>query len=86
MQLRFVKQVPPGSPPHELEYEVSGDGLTVRHIAGGSETSDTFDFTGTPDGRLDVDTIETTLPVQPILAAERVDGVLTVTVLDWRRD
>lgn len=86
MQLVHVRQAPPGDPPHTLAYEVSGDALTVRHTAGGSETSDTFDFTGTPDGQLDTDTIETTLPVQPILAAERVDGVLTVTVLDWRRD
>ena len=86
MQLRLVKQVPPGDPPHELVYEVEGDVLTVTHKAGEVVTVDVFDFTGTPDGKLDVDTIETTLPVQPILAAERVDGLLTVTVLDWRQD
>lgn len=86
MQLDYVSQIPPGDPPHALEYEVSGDVLTVRHIAGEVVTVDTFDFTGTPDGALDVETIQTDLPVQPILAAERVDGVLTVTVLDWRRD
>lgn len=86
MRLDYLKQAPPGDPPHRLTYAVDGDRLTVTHTAGGSETSDTFDFTGTPDGKLDVDSIETTLPVQPILAAERVDGQLTVTVLDWRRE
>lgn len=84
MQLRFVKQVPPGDPPHQLIYGVDGDKLTVTYKMGDAEAVDTFDFTGTPDGALDVETIQTDLPVQPILAAERVDGQLTVTVLDWR--
>lgn len=84
VKLEHVRQVPPGDPPHRLEYEVADDVLTVRHTGGGQVSEDVFDFTGTPDGALDVDTIETDLPVQPILAAERVDGQLTVTVLDWR--
>ena len=86
MRLEYVRQVPPGDPPHELVYEVDGDKLTVTYKMGDAEAVDTFDFTGTPDGKLDVDSIETDLPVQPILAAERVDGQLTVTVLDWRRE
>lgn len=94
MILKRVEQGPPGSPPHRLDYQADGDRLTVTHtiqrrdpetgaLIDGPQTIDTFDFTGTPDGRLDVDSIETTLPVQPILAAERVGGELTVTVLDW---
>ena len=86
MRLEYRRQVPPGDPPHQLIYGVDGDKLTVTYKMGDAEAVDTFDFTGTPDGRLDVDSIETTLPVQPILAAERVDGVLTVTVLDWSRE
>lgn len=76
-------QRPPGSPPHTLAYEVDGDRLTIVHDNGETETIDTFDFTGVPDGELDVPTIETALPVQPILAALRANGHLTVTVLDW---
>lgn len=43
--------------------------------------TDEFDFTGMPDGVL-VD-VETTLSVNPILKAERVDGVLFVTLIKF---
>lgn len=84
MRLEYVRQVPPGDPPHQLIYGVDGDKLTVAYKMGDAEAVDTFDFTGTPDGEVDVDTIETALPVQPILAARRDAGALTVAVLDWR--
>lgn len=99
MILDRIAQGPPGSPPHALTYVVDGDILTITHqttrfgepdpetgerpVEVETETVDTFDFTGTPDGIVDWDTIETTLPAQPIVAAERIDGHLTVTVLDW---
>lgn len=86
MRIEYVKQVPPGDPPHRLVYEADGDVLRITHVAGEVETVDVFDFTDSPDGELDVDSIETSLPVQPILAAERSDGILTVTALDWRRE
>ncbi len=82
----MVKQRAPGSPSHTLVYDASGDMLTVTHEADQVITSDTFDFSGTPDGKLDVQSVETTLPVQPIVRAERVDGELTVEVLDWSED
>ncbi len=83
MNLIMHEQVPPGRPPHTLEYSTDGDILTVTHTAGEVVTTDTFDFTGTPDGELDMESIETSLPVQPILSAERVGGELNVEVLDW---
>jgi len=81
MTLTYTPQHP--LPNHSLVYDVQGDILTITHSNGEVETVDTFDFTGTPDGILDLEGVETTLPVQPIVKAERVGGVLTVTVLDW---
>ena len=49
--------------------------------------TDTFDFTGMPDGELQLwdddgsDLIETTLDEVPILGAEKTEGVLTVEIL-----
>ena len=43
--------------------------------------TDTFDFSQMPDG--EATSIETTLPVNPILSARRVDGVLEVVLLNW---
>lgn len=81
MTLAYTPQRPLTN--HSLAYDVQGDVLTVTHSNGAEETVDTFDFSGLPDGILDLETIETTLPVQPITKAERANGELTVTVLDW---
>lgn len=43
--------------------------------------SDIFDFSNIPDGELT--DIETTLPVIPILKAERTDGVLSLILLNY---
>ena len=45
--------------------------------------TDTFDFSGLPDGEVDFSTIETTLPYNPIIMARRVDGVLSVELLNF---
>ena len=42
---------------------------------------DVFDFSGSPDGELDVSALETTLDICPVLAARRVNGRLEVTLL-----
>lgn len=42
---------------------------------------DTFDFSSIPDGELT--DIETTLPINPILKAERIDGVLSLILLNY---
>lgn len=46
----------------------------------GVGTSDTFDFSTMPDGI--AGPITTTLPHNPIIWAERVDGVLSVVLLN----
>ena len=45
--------------------------------------TDTFDFSGLPDGEVDFSKIETTLPINPILIARRVDGVMSVELLNF---
>lgn len=45
------------------------------------EHTDTFDFMDMPDGKLEEST--STLPVNPLLSAERIDGVLHVTLLKY---
>lgn len=66
-----------------LSYEADGDVLTVTCTQRGQQHQDTFDFSGVPDGELDREQIETTLPVQPILSAKKENGELTVRVLRW---
>src|SRR5690606_17699569 len=43
--------------------------------------TDRFDFSGLPDGELDVSALETTLDICPIISARRVNGRLEVTLL-----
>lgn len=62
----------------EIVYTFDNDKITATYEG----TTDTFDFTGMPDGQLDLSTLETTLEVNPIMSAERVDGVLYVELLN----
>ena len=61
----------------EIEYVFEGEKITA--IFNGE--SDTFDFSQFADGH--ADNIETTLPFNPIISAERVDGVLYVELLNF---
>lgn len=61
-----------------VSYSAEGDILTAE-VDG---VVDTFDFTGMPDGR--AESIESaTLPINPVLGAEKVNGVLTVTLAHY---
>lgn len=60
-----------------VAYSAADNVLTVTMGA----QSDVFDFSDMPDGR--ATHFETTLPVCPVVSAERVDGVLTVKLLHW---
>lgn len=62
----------------QIQYTFDNDKI----IAVYKGTTDTFDFTGIPDGKLDLSTLDTTLEVSPIMSAERVDGVLYVELLN----
>lgn len=67
-------------------YEFEGEKVIVTI---GSIT-DTFDFSGLPDGVLEMEDketgeelIKTSLPINPISSAEKVDGVLYLELLNW---
>lgn len=60
-----------------IEYIFEGE----RIIATFNGDSDTFDFSDFPDGY--AENIETTLPVNPIVSAERIDGELHVELLNF---
>lgn len=65
-----------------ITYEFAGDVVTATY----NGQSDEFDFTDCPDGVLDVSResgIETTLPIVPLVGAERKDGVLYVTLIKF---
>lgn len=97
MILEYIEQKPAGQIPNTLEYVVDGEVVTVtyrtyeygtvneetgeKEVVVATEATDTFDFTGVPDGVLG--DVETTLPVEPIVSGEKVNGTLTLTVLDW---
>lgn len=58
-----------------IQYIFEEDIITVTY----QDQSDTFDFTEMPDGEMG--SIETELPLNPIISAKRVDGELFVELL-----
>ena len=66
----------------QIEYSLNGEAVTARI----GTVKDTFDFSGLPDGELDrrEDTqIKTILPVNPVISAKRIDGILYLELLNW---
>lgn len=67
----------------KIWYEIEDQKITATI----NDIADTFDFSGMPDGELQMyddegkSLIETTLGEVPILSANKVDGVLTVEIL-----
>mgnify|MGYP001384861043 CR=1 FL=1 len=62
-----------------IEYNYAASGYVLTATINGE--TDTFDFTGMPDGV--ATEFDTTLPHCPVIRAERVDGVLTVHLIAW---
>lgn len=77
--MRIYKSPQVGADEKRFEFEFSGE--TITAIFDG--VSDTFDFTGFPDGEVDYSMIETVLEYNPILKATKVDGVLSVELLNF---
>ena len=63
----------------QFEFEFSGEVI----VATFDGIKDTFDFTGFPDGVVDYSMIETILEHNPILKATKVDGILSVELLNF---
>ncbi|AMQ66619.1 hypothetical protein BH753_gp137 [Bacillus phage Shbh1] len=73
----------------QIEYTFEDEKIIV-HLDG---YTDTFDFTGLPDGRLElIDEesgkllIETSLPINPIIGAWKEDGILHLKLLNYIND
>lgn len=65
---------------NQIEYSFCGETVTARI----GEAENTFDFSALPDGELNIEeSIETTLPVCPIISAKRMDGLLYLELLNW---
>ena len=76
-----IKYSPQKSNSKQMEYEFNGEKITATLTQNGQGYTDTFDFSGLPEGKLEE--VETELPVNPILSAERKDGVLWVKLLKY---
>lgn len=61
----------------KIKYTFEGEKITAIY----NEEIDVFDFSGLPDGR--AENIETTLPINPVVSAERKNGVLYVKLLNF---
>lgn len=62
---------------HLIEYEFGNDVVTATI----NNESETFDFSDFPDGK--AENIETTLPINPIISAERIEGILHVELVNF---
>lgn len=76
MQVLLSPQRPVNSE-DKINYEFGNDIVTATYKG----VTDTFDFSGMPDGR--AENIDTTLEVNPIISAERKDGVLYVKLKNY---
>lgn len=72
-----VLLVPQYNPRKEIIYKFKGELITAT-IDG---ITDVFDFSTVPDGV--ADQIDTILPLNPVLSAKKVNGVLFVELLNF---
>lgn len=81
MKYLFRPQIPSNDfAKTETIYQFNGEVVTVE-IDG---ITDTFDFSAVPEGRqVDVDSILTTLPINPIHSAKRVNNELELVLLNF---
>ena len=79
----IIKLIPQIRENNKIWYDIEENKITVTI----NDVTDTFDFTGMPDGKLQLydlegeGTIETVLDEVPIIGAEKTDGVLTVEII-----
>ena len=77
--MRIYKSPQVGTDEKRFEFEFSGEMIVVTFDG----VSDTFDFTGLPDGEVDYSMIETVLAYNPIVSAKKVDNILSVELLNF---
>ncbi|MEM4709838.1 MAG: hypothetical protein QXT97_02480 [Candidatus Diapherotrites archaeon] len=78
-----IKFTPQYDPFKVVNYLVDGGTLTIEILkADGSVETDTFDFTDFGEDDL-FQGAETTLSVNPIIFADRIDNTMHLTVIRW---
>ena len=77
--MRIYKSPQVGADEKRFEFEFSVEVI----VATFDGVTDTFDFTGLPDDEVDYSMIETILEYNPILKATKVDGILSVELLNF---
>ena len=77
--MRIYKSPQVGADEKRFKFEFSGE-VIVATFGG---VSDTFDFTGFSDGEAHYSMIETILEYNPILKAIKVNGILSVELLNF---
>lgn len=85
MKILLSPQVSDG----KILYKFSGDKVEITI----GDITEEFDFTGVPNGKLELydeetgeELLKTTLPIQPIISAEKKDEVLYLELLNWISD
>lgn len=73
----FVKLTPQYNPNSVIAYVFDGNRITATMDG----VTDSFDFSKM--SKIDLHQIKTTLPLNPIAQAERVDGELYVTLINY---
>lgn len=79
----YVLLSPQNNENQKVHYRFNGEIITITV----GSTTDIFDFTGLPVGQANVNEIETTLSINPILRAERKeDGDMYVELINFITD
>lgn len=60
-----------------IDYDIGKDVVTATI----GNVTDTFDFSSMPDGK--AEGIQSTLPINPVVSAERVEGMLSVELINY---
>ena len=77
--MKIYKSPQVGTNDSRFEFSFSGEIITATFDG----ITDIFDFSGFLDGEADFSMIETMLEYNPILKAKRVDGTLSVELLNF---
>lgn len=87
MKILFTPQIPLDG--DNISYMFNADSINIRVVYQGVIYTDILDFKGLPNGKLDIydengnERIETDLPINVLLSAEKVNGELRVELLNW---
>jgi len=80
--LVYLSPQVPGKPV-EVEYAFEEDKIKVKYITSEEVYEDVFDLSPMPNGELETESVETSLPFNPLISAKREEGVLRVELINY---